>query len=159
MISVVGMTITADLSKDGRPPHFGETHTADAYAVLRDFGYAASASEVAIRSPYGGLPYPVWDKNGGAMLWEFPVSTCPDHPHAVFDTWHCLQKPRPWHAKAGEMAAALRALFAIQRQYGGYVNLYFDPAAFVAYPERHDLIAAIRGAGQMPRTYSDLLSL
>ncbi len=146
------------VSKVFRAPHFGEAHTAEAYAVLRDLGYAASTSEVAVRSPFGGLPYRLGSEDAAAALWEFPLSTCPDHPHAVLDTWHCLQKPRPWHAKPGEMAAALKALFAMQRECGGYVNLYFDPAAFMHCPHREEVIAALRSGNAPPRTYGDLLA-
>lgn len=138
-----------------RAPHFGETHTREVYPLLRELGYAASTSEVSIRSPYGGLPYML--AGPAAPLWEIPLSTCPDHPHAVLDTWHCLQKPRPWHAMPGQMVSALRTLLSIQRECGGYVNLYFDPAAFVNYPERNSVIAAIHAAGMLPCVYRNCI--
>jgi peptidoglycan/xylan/chitin deacetylase (PgdA/CDA1 family) len=73
-----------------RAPHFGELHTDAVYPMLADLGYAWSSSTLSVRAPWGGLP-----ARAQAGIVEFPVSTCPRHPHSVLDSWHALQRPRP----------------------------------------------------------------
>lgn len=130
-----------------RAPHFGDLHREDVYPVLADLGYVAGSSRVLVRSPFGGWPVMV-DAGGGRRIAEFPVGTCPRHPHSVLDTWHGLQRSRPWHAGEGEFVAVVAELLETGRRLGGYVNIYCDPAPVLALPDRDaflDLFSADSG--------------
>jgi hypothetical protein len=86
-------------------------------------------------------------------LVEFPVSTCPFHPHSAFDSWHGLERPRPWHARPGAMTRALGELLAVAKECGAYANVYFDPAAIVGLPDRDEFLRCFAKAGT-PEDYA-----
>jgi len=107
--------------KGFRTPHFGNLHTDALYPILRRLGYTFCSSQVAVRSPSFGQPYQV---DG---IWEFPVTTCPRHPFAVFDTWHCFRPQGGRHKDPAEFRNLFNWLVDAGIEYGAYINLYFDP--------------------------------
>lgn len=104
-----------------RTPHFGNLHTPDVYGILKELGYKYSSSTVAVETTNNGLPF----IDDGII--EFPVSTCPKHPFAVFDTWHSLERGNGKHKNRGEFYGLFRELIELGIKTNSYINLYFDP--------------------------------
>lgn len=112
-----------------RTPHFGNLHTEDIYSSLKRLGYKYSSSTSAVETPSFGLPF---KKN---EIIEFPLSNCPEHPFAVFDTWHSLNRGNRKHAKRGEFYRLFKKLVDIGIDTNSYINLYFDPQDVVNLEE------------------------
>lgn len=104
-----------------RTPHFGNLHTEDVYGILKNLGYKYSSSTSATKTSSFGLPF---IKN---EIVEFPLSNCPKHPFAVFDTWHSLGRGRGKHKKSEEFYKLFKRLIDIGINTNSYINLYFDP--------------------------------
>jgi len=104
-----------------RTPHFGNLHTEDVYDILKGLGYKYSSSTSAVKTPNPGLPF---IKNG---IIEFPLSNCPKHPFAVFDTWHSLERGNGKHKGSEEFYKLSKELIDIGINTNSYINLYFDP--------------------------------
>lgn len=104
-----------------RTPHFGNLHTEDVYDILTKLGYKYSSSTSAVKTPNFGLPFA---KKG---IMEFPLSNCPKHPFAVFDTWHSLERGNGKHKKNGEFYELFKKLMDESINANSYINLYFDP--------------------------------
>lgn len=104
-----------------RTPHFGNLHTKEVYAIIKELGYFYSSSVPAIKTSDFGLPFKTND------IIEFPLSNCPKHPFAVFDTWHSLERGNGKHAKSDEFYNLFKKLIDIGIDANSYVNLYFDP--------------------------------
>ncbi|MCX6718066.1 MAG: polysaccharide deacetylase family protein [Candidatus Staskawiczbacteria bacterium] len=104
-----------------RTPHFANLHGEDVYGILCNLGYKYSSSVSAIKTSSCGLPFM---KN---EIMEFPLSTCPKHPFAIFDTWHSLERGDGEHKKNGEFYKLFKKLMDIGIDSGSYINLYFDP--------------------------------
>ena len=121
-----------------RAPHFGNLHTEQVYPMLQELGYVCSTSTLAVRLPTLGLPFVTPEG-----IVEVPVSTCPAHPHTVFDTWHCFRQPGGWHREPGEFVALFRWLLETGIETGTYINVYFDPRHCVATPDFGELLAVI----------------
>lgn len=109
-----------------RTPHFGNLHLEDVYDILENLGYKYSSSVSATKTSNSGLPF----KKKGVM--EFPLSNCPEHPFAVFDTWHSLGRGNGKHKKSGEFYGLFKRLIDIGINTHSYINLYFDPQDVVA---------------------------
>ena len=75
-----------------RTPHFGNLHTNRVYPLLKELKYTYCSATVSINTPSYGLPYITPEG-----IIEYPVSTCPEHPLDVFDTWHSLMRGRDMH--------------------------------------------------------------
>ncbi len=112
-----------------RAPHFGRLHTEDVYDVLKELGYKYSSSTSIAGTASFGLPFL---KNG---IIEFPLSNCPKHPLAVFDTWHSLRRGNGKHKKSGEFYGLFKKLIDIGINTNSYINLYFDPQDVVNLEE------------------------
>lgn len=112
-----------------RTPHFGNLHTEDVYDILRKLGYKYSSSISAVKTSSFGLPF---IKNG---IMEFPLSPCPKHPFAVFDTWHSLERGNRKHKKSGDFLKLFKILIDTGINTNSYINLYFDPQDVVNLKE------------------------
>lgn len=108
-----------------RTPHFGNLYTENVYTILKNLKYKYSSSTSAVKTFSFGLPFV---KN---EIMEFPLSNCPKHPFAVFDTWHSLGRGRGKHAKSGEFFKLFKELVDIGTKTNSYINLYFDPQDIV----------------------------
>ena len=107
-----------------RVPHFGNIHTEDIYGIhdiLKELGYKYSSSTSAVKTPNFGLPFIKKE------IMEFPLSNCPKHPFAVFDSWHSLERGNKKHTKNGEFYKLFKELIDIGIKTNSYINLYFDP--------------------------------
>ncbi|MFC1630192.1 polysaccharide deacetylase family protein [Patescibacteria group bacterium] len=104
-----------------RTPHFGNLHTEDVYGILNTLGYKYSSSVSAIKTSSFGLPFV---KNN---IVEFPLSNCPKHPFAVFDTWHSLGRGSGKHKKGEKFYQLCKELIDIGIRTDSYINVYFDP--------------------------------
>lgn len=122
-----------------RIPHFGNLHMDRVYPILRELGYQCSTSTLAVYSQSLGLPF---ETSEGIL--EVPVSTCPDHPHTVFDTWHCYRKPGGWHRQPGEFVSLFRWLLETGIETGAHINVYFDPRHCVAAPDFGQVLQILR---------------
>ena len=109
-----------------RTPHFGHLNTNKIYPVLKELGYRYSSSTLAIRSDSFGAPF--IHPEG---IWELPVTTCPYHPHSVFDTWHSLREKGGWHKKRDSFLKTFDKIlnFAVEKRI--FINIYFDPKDMV----------------------------
>ena len=136
-----------------RTPHFGALHVSDVYAMLAELGYRFSSSTVASQTKTSGLPYRT---DEGIM--EFPLSPCPEHPFAVFDSWHSLSKQKAGHAKPGRLAELFGQLSECARRDGGYVNVYFDPHDTLHSGELERVVAQISQAQITVVDYAELAS-
>lgn len=105
-----------------RSPHFGALRVDDLYGILTELGYSFSSSVLAADQQGLGLPYRTRE-----MVWEFPLSPCPEHPFGVFDSWHSLGKHRASHKKTGEVTGLFAILAEVVERDGGFINVYFDP--------------------------------
>lgn len=103
-----------------RTPHFGNQHSEDVYDVLPVFGYEYSSSTVATETPFSGTPFL---KKG---VIEIPLTCCPKHPFAVFDTWHCLKRGRAKHT-GKKFYDLFKELIDFAIKNNSYINVYFDP--------------------------------
>lgn len=122
-----------------RIPHFGNLQIDRVYPILRELGYQCSTSTLAVHGDSFGLPF----ETGEGIL-EVPVSTCPDHPHTVFDTWHCYRTPGGWHQRRGEFVSLFRWLLETGIETGGYINVYFDPRHCVATSDFRQALQVVR---------------
>jgi len=104
-----------------RIPHFGRLYSRNIYGILKEMGYKYSSSTLATKSPNFGIPF---ERDG---LIEFPLSSCPMHPFAVFDTWHSLYRGGGKHKKIGEFYMLFKELMNIGIETNSYINVYFDP--------------------------------
>ena len=136
-----------------RTPHFGQLHVDDIYPILHGMGYTFSSSVLAASPDSGGLPYRT------PLLWEFPVSPCPDHPFGVFDSWHALGKVNASHARPGELAGLFRIAGDKVQEDGGYLNIYLDPKVCVESGELLAMLEYLRDNRIEPITYAALAEL
>ncbi len=104
-----------------RTPHFGSFHTKDIYEILNSLGYKYSSSVSAVKTLSSGLPFIV---NG---VTELPVSNCPEHPLAIFDSWHSLARGNGKHKGGGVFYNLFKQLIDIGISTNSYINIYFDP--------------------------------
>jgi len=112
-----------------RTPHFGNLHTEGVYDILKNLGYKYSSSTSAVKTPNFGLPF------AKKEIIEFPLSNCPKHPFAVFDTWHSLERGSGKHVRNGEFYKLFKELIDIGIKTNSYINLYFDPRDIVNLKE------------------------
>jgi len=107
-----------------RTPHFANCtnlHTEDIYDILKELGYKYSSSTSAVKTSNFGLPFIKKE------IIEFPLSNCPKHPFAVFDTWHSLGRGNGKHIKSEEFYELFKKIINIGIDTNSYINLYFDP--------------------------------
>jgi peptidoglycan/xylan/chitin deacetylase (PgdA/CDA1 family) len=124
--------------KGFRAPHFGNVSSRDFYKLLAEQGYRFSSSLMATETETCGLPFCTAEG-----VWEFPVSTCPRHPFAVLDSWHALRNPGGRHTKNGQFTELCRESIEMAAEYGGYLNLYFDPGHILEYPQAIEALAEL----------------
>jgi len=122
-----------------RTPHFGNLHTEDVYGVLREVGYKYSSSMSAIKTSSCGFPFV---KNG---IVEFPLSNCPKHSFAVFDTWHSLERGNKKHIRKEEFYRLFKSLVESGVNNNAYVNVYFDPQDVVDLKDFKLILEYIEG--------------
>ncbi len=142
--------------KGFRAPHFGNVSSRDFYKLLAGQGYSFSSSLMATETETCGLPFCTAEG-----VWEFPVSTCPRHPFAVLDSWHALREPGGKHQKNGKFLELCRESVELAAEYGGYLNLYFDPGHILKYPQATAALAELspNRHGLATLTYSDYLDV
>ena len=102
-----------------RVPHFGNVDAAEVHALLDEIGLAYSTSQLAPSGPRFGIPY-----YRGKVL-EIPVTSCPKHPFASFDSWHALYARRGWHKQ--DFLDVLKNRISVCNELGGLTNIYLDP--------------------------------
>ncbi|MFC1525538.1 polysaccharide deacetylase family protein [Candidatus Latescibacterota bacterium] len=102
-----------------RAPHFGKVSAEAVYPWLEELGLAYSSSVLATRGRRFGMP--VWE---GKIL-EIPVTTCPQHPHSSFDSWHAFYARGGWHRD--DFAEVLVGRLEAAVEFGGLTNIYLDP--------------------------------
>lgn len=112
-----------------RVPHFGRLYSKSIYKILEEIGYKYSSSTLATRTSNFGLPF---SQDG---IIEFPLSSCPDHPFATFDTWHSLERGNGKHKKKGEFYTLFKKLVDIGIDNNSYINIYLDPQDVVELKE------------------------
>jgi len=137
---VLGVTM-----KGFRTPHFGYQHTHDTCGILRELGYTFSTSTLAIDAPVFGEPYVV---DG---VTEFPLSPCPRHPWALFDSSHAFRGrflKHPPKSYVTDFEALLDS--------GVPLNIYLDPQDFKQFDVRA-LLDAVAKRGITTTTYGELL--
>ena len=109
-----------------RIPHFKNLFTKDIYGILKELGYVYSSSTLTMNTKTTGFPFETIEG-----IIEFPLSTCPEHPFTVFDTWHSFNTPRLSHRivhrTEDQYYALFRTLIDIGIDTGSYINIYIDP--------------------------------
>lgn len=127
-----------------RTPHFGYQHTYDTYKILEELGYEFSTSVVAISSP-NGRPYTV------GSVREFPLTYCPKHPWALFDSSHAFRGKFCKHTPEDFLVQWKRLL-----ESGCFLSIYLDPQDLKKFdfPKMLDMIDR---AGLTTVTYEELL--
>jgi len=135
-----------------RTPHFGNSHTENIYDILENLGYKYSSSVSAAKTSSFGLPF---IKN---RIIEFPLSSCPQHPFAVFDTWHSLKRGMGKHKKTGEFYKLFKELIDVGINTNSYINLYFDPQDVINIKEFKLMLDYIEGKKEdiWVATYKDI---
>ena len=102
-----------------RAPHFGKVDADDLYSALRELGYTYSTSVLSCRGPELGRPF----LTHGIL--EIPVTTCPRHPFASFDSWHAFYAKGGWHASDFVQVFESRLQSSVRS--GALTNVYLDP--------------------------------
>ena len=115
---VVGEVLSYEM-RGFRAPHFGKVRVEAVYAWLEELGLTYSSSVLASRERCFGMP--VWE--GGIL--EIPVTTCPQHPHSSFDSWHAFYARGGWHRD--DFADVLIRRLEASVGSGGLTNIYLDP--------------------------------
>jgi hypothetical protein len=97
-----------------RTPHFGNLHGNYVYPLLEKVGflYSSSAISSSVNSPY---------KVDGVL--ELPLTTCPRHYGAAFDSYHGLRLGQ----HRNDFSEVFWKMCEVESRKGGYVNVYFDP--------------------------------
>lgn len=127
-----------------RIPHFKNLFTPEIYQILKDVGYKYSTSTWLTNTTSHGLPFMA--EHG---IVEFPLSTSPNFPFTVFDTWHAINSPSLVYKLKRRGADVYLSLFEelleMARQTGSYLNIYMDPLDIKKIPgfsKMLDLMAA-----------------
>lgn len=107
-----------------RTPHFGRLFSKEDYPILRELGYTYSSSTKIIGTTENGQPFVT--REG---IVEFPLSTCPRHPFAVFDSWHTTSQRNPGsiHRSSNEFLKLFKQLVNLTVRTHSYTSVYFDP--------------------------------
>ena len=131
-----------------RVPHFGNVESGDLYPILEKTGLRYSTSQLAPRSDRFGLP--IWK---GSVL-EIPVTTCPRHPFASFDSWHAFYARDGWHGE--DFLELVKERLSGAVRFHGLTNIYLDPKDLNRFDFRGllDFIGNL-GASCWTPTYSD----
>lgn len=103
-----------------RTPHFGNQHSEDVYSVLSDLGYEYSSSTLSTETLSLGNPFLK------GKITEIPISCCPKHPFAAFDTWHSLKRGNAKHI-GKDFYNLFKELVDSGIKNNSYINVYFDP--------------------------------
>ena len=139
-----------------RVPHFGNQFTDDIYKILSGLNYRYSSSTVALRSQSRGYPYRPY----GRVI-EFPVSPCPRHPLACFDSYHFFRTAHPAykfsHRHREDFLKCFSKLLKSAGQSGAYLNVYFDPLDVVENDEFGLILDSIAGADAAVLNYSEII--
>jgi peptidoglycan-N-acetylglucosamine deacetylase len=130
--------------KGFRTPHFGYQHTEDTYAILEELGYSFCTSTRAIDSPEG-KPF-----RKGTIV-EFPLSYCPRHPWALFDSSHAFRGRFLKHSKKDFMKNFEELLDS-----GVFLNIYLDPQDFDKF-DFEELLKIIKKKKIKTKLYRDVL--
>jgi len=107
-----------------RTPHFGRLFSEEDYKILRELNYGYSSSTMAIMTPENGQPF--FAREG---ILEFPVSSCPRHPFAIFDSWHTTSPRTPGsvHRDSADFLKWFKRLVDLAIVTRSYINVYWDP--------------------------------
>ena len=107
-----------------RTPHFGPLFSERDYHILKELNYTYSSSTVALATPQNGQPF--FTKEG---ILEFPHSSCPKHPFAIFDSYHTTSPRTPGsaHRDSNDFLKWFKRLVDLAVATRSYINIYWDP--------------------------------
>ena len=107
-----------------RTPHFGRLFSEEEYPILREMNYLYSSSKAAVATPENGQPFLT-----GEGILEFPLSPCPKHPFAIFDSWHTTspRTPSSVHRDSHDFLKWFQRLVNLAITTRSYINVYWDP--------------------------------
>ena len=143
----VGETLSYEM-RGFRIPHFGNAVSEGLHADLEEIGMSYSSSCLAPQCPRLGLPYYV----SGVL--EIPVTSCPKHPYASFDSWHALYAHNGWHRDDFIEVFEERVYTGIDHKL--LTNIYLDPKdrKTLGFGQLFETIAALKRDCWYP-TYSE----
>jgi len=107
-----------------RAPHFDRLFSEEDYLVLSGLNYLYSSSTSGVATPENGQPF--FTREG---ILEFPLSPCPKHPFAIFDSWHTTSPRTPGsiHRDGDDFLRWFKRLVDLAIATRSYINVYWDP--------------------------------
>lgn len=141
-----------------RTPHFGRLFCEEDYRILRDLNYLYSSSTTAVATPENGQPF---FTNEGIL--EFPLSSCPKHPFAIFDSWHTTSPRAPGsaHRDSNDFLKWFKRLVDLAIATRSYINVYWDPQDIIKVANFEQVLTYLADRRDKIRiaTYSQVASM
>ena len=140
-----------------RIPHFKNLFTFEIYSILKEMGYKYSSSTWLTNTLSHGLPF-----MGPEGIIEFPLTTCPEHPFTVFDTWHSLNAKRLSHRIKHRGCQSYLKLFNLLIKYAkdtnSYINIYMDPLDIKKIPDFYKMLEVLADDEISVVTYEEYIN-
>jgi peptidoglycan/xylan/chitin deacetylase (PgdA/CDA1 family) len=138
-----------------RIPHFKRLFTQTIYGILKELGYRYSSSTWLTNTASYGMPF-----TAPEGIIEFPLTTCPEHPFSVFDTWHSFNSPRLAyrlsHRSEERYVTLFKYLVDLAVETNSYINIYIDPNDVPKMKRFDELLAYVREKDIRVARYEDL---